>query len=280
MNSNSNRFCCNFAFLLISASVLLLELAQARLFSIMFWHHLSYMVITIALLGFGCAGTLVCIGWKYFSRHVEKLMVLSSSLFSLLTLLSFALITQLPLGTLKINLLNLFTIFLYYFLFFLPYLTAGFAVSLFLSAAVKQVNNLYCINMIGSGAGCLLMIILIGPLGGETTVMMSALLSSAAAMLFAVKQSKRIKASVAALTLIMLILTAIAPKILPVRPAPYKALSVYFENKEQFPEFKVEYSKWNPISRIDVVSAKQTLGSTHVLPLHEKNKNLLIDGHA
>lgn len=261
-------------------SVLLLELAQARVFSVMLWHHLSYMVITIALLGFGCAGSLVFVWWRRFSYDPQKSIIACCCLFSLFTLLSFFIVTRLPLGTLKLNLFNLSIIFLYYFLFFLPYLAAGFAVSLILSTAVQHVNRLYCINMIGSGVGCLLMIIIIGPLGGEATIMTSALLSSVAALLFAVRESGKIKCFITALSMIMIVLTGFAPKILPVQPAPFKALSVYLKNKAQFPGLKTEFSKWNPISRIDVISAEQTIGQTHVLPLDSKNKNLLVDGDA
>ena len=44
---------------LISTVVLALELVQMRVFSFMLWHHLAYVVITIALLGFGAAGSLL-----------------------------------------------------------------------------------------------------------------------------------------------------------------------------------------------------------------------------
>ncbi len=280
MNTKTNNICFGTGFFLLSVSVLLLELAQARVFSVMLWHHLSYMVITIALLGFGCAGTLVCVCWRRVSRNPQKTIMLCCCLFSLLTIISLAIVTRLPMGTLQFSLFNLSIIFLYYLLFFLPYLAAGCAVSLVLSTAVKRVNILYCINMIGSGAGCLLMIVLISPLGGEATIMASALLSSFAALLFAVRETWKTRSFLIICSIILTGLTCFAPRIFPVNPAPFKALSVYLNNKQQFPGFKVEFSKWNPISRIDVVSADSTTGQTHVLELHSRNKNLLVDGDA
>ncbi|HTF66246.1 MAG TPA: hypothetical protein VK638_26530, partial [Edaphobacter sp.] len=47
------------ALLLVSASVLSYQVILVRAFSIGQWHHFSYMVISIALLGFGASGTLL-----------------------------------------------------------------------------------------------------------------------------------------------------------------------------------------------------------------------------
>ena len=45
--------------LLVSASVLSYQVILVRAFSIGQWHHFAYMVISIALLGFGASGTLL-----------------------------------------------------------------------------------------------------------------------------------------------------------------------------------------------------------------------------
>jgi hypothetical protein len=38
-----------------------LEIALTRVFAIMMWHHLAYMVISVAMLGFGAAGSLLVV---------------------------------------------------------------------------------------------------------------------------------------------------------------------------------------------------------------------------
>jgi len=45
--------------LLVSAAVLLLQLVQTRIFSVMLWHHLTYLVVTFTLVGFAAGGTLL-----------------------------------------------------------------------------------------------------------------------------------------------------------------------------------------------------------------------------
>ena len=44
---------------LLSASTLAYEVLLMRLFSIIQWHHFAYMLISVALLGYGLGGALV-----------------------------------------------------------------------------------------------------------------------------------------------------------------------------------------------------------------------------
>ncbi|MCU7812665.1 MAG: hypothetical protein KZQ77_15770, partial [Candidatus Thiodiazotropha sp. (ex Notomyrtea botanica)] len=46
---------------LLSASALSYEILLMRIFSIIQWHHFAYMVIALALLGYGMSGTLLSI---------------------------------------------------------------------------------------------------------------------------------------------------------------------------------------------------------------------------
>ena len=42
---------------LISAAALAYEILLMRLLSIIHWHHFAYMIISVALLGYGASGT-------------------------------------------------------------------------------------------------------------------------------------------------------------------------------------------------------------------------------
>ena len=41
----------------VSAATLAVQVLQTRLFSVMLWHHLTYMVVTVTLLGFAASGS-------------------------------------------------------------------------------------------------------------------------------------------------------------------------------------------------------------------------------
>ncbi|WP_150744739.1 hypothetical protein, partial [Pseudomonas fluorescens] len=49
------------ALALLSASALGYEVLLLRLLSIIQWHHFAYMMISVALLGYGAAGTAVAL---------------------------------------------------------------------------------------------------------------------------------------------------------------------------------------------------------------------------
>ena len=44
---------------LTSSAALLLEVSLTRLFSVILWHHFAFMVVSMALLGYGASGSLL-----------------------------------------------------------------------------------------------------------------------------------------------------------------------------------------------------------------------------
>ena len=56
---------------LLSASLIAFQLALMQLISAVQWNHFAYMVISIALLGFGASGTLLTLTRKWFERYAD-----------------------------------------------------------------------------------------------------------------------------------------------------------------------------------------------------------------
>ncbi|HTQ80473.1 MAG TPA: hypothetical protein VMM92_10790, partial [Thermoanaerobaculia bacterium] len=44
---------------LVAMATLLFEVTLTRVFAVMMWHHFAYMIVSLALLGFGAAGSLL-----------------------------------------------------------------------------------------------------------------------------------------------------------------------------------------------------------------------------
>src|SRR5215207_10769869 len=58
--------------LLLSAATLALEITLTRVFAVAQWHHYAFMIVSVALLGFGASGTfLVLAGHRLASRSEE-----------------------------------------------------------------------------------------------------------------------------------------------------------------------------------------------------------------
>ena len=55
----------------ISAALITYEIILVRLFSIQYWHHFAYLIISTALLGFGTSGTFIVL----FKDTLKKLSI-------------------------------------------------------------------------------------------------------------------------------------------------------------------------------------------------------------
>ena len=85
-----------FAIALISAAALAYEILLIRLFSIIQWHHFAYMIISLALLGYGASGTFVALTKERLLRHFPVVYVTNLLLFGLSTVLCFLAALQVP----------------------------------------------------------------------------------------------------------------------------------------------------------------------------------------
>src|SRR5260221_14342828 len=70
------------AIALLSAAALAYEILLMRLFSIIQWHHFSYMMISVALLGYGAAGTFVALAGPVLLRRYPQVFATASTLFA------------------------------------------------------------------------------------------------------------------------------------------------------------------------------------------------------
>ena len=265
-----------FGMVLISTATLTLEILQMRLFSVMLWHHLAYMVITVTLLGFGAAGAYVAVwGTGKTDDEARHKAGWASLLAALTTVIGLGIATRIPLDTyMETNVLQYAYIFLYYAFLIVPYFFMGLAITVLLSRFTRDVHKLYFYNLLGSAIGCVLFLILLMTLGGEGGTMATiALMALAAAPLFTKKSL--VWVSLAA-TLVFALLIPLAPSVFPVMPAPTKALGEFYAKT---PDLKVVSTEWNPVARIDVVSAPSF---TKIMHYHEAavQRVFTIDGDA
>ena len=139
----------------ISASVLGLQLALMRTLSISRWHHFAYLVVGLALLGFGASGTWLAL---FSSRLLPRFFTWCRGLTLVLAVsvtLCFRLAEMLPLNLqyLLFSGEQLFYLFCYQALILLPFLFAGVLIGLTLIRYSSSVHLIYGANLLGSGVG-------------------------------------------------------------------------------------------------------------------------------
>ena len=79
---------------IISASALAYEVLLMRLFSIIQWHHFAYMIISLALLGYGVSGVVLALNHQRLLRNFSKIIVANMLLFGVSAPISFLLAQQ------------------------------------------------------------------------------------------------------------------------------------------------------------------------------------------
>ncbi|MGI6395541.1 MAG: hypothetical protein ACOX2F_12595 [bacterium] len=265
------------AVFLISFSTIALQILQTRIFSFTLWHHLAYMVITIALMGMAAAGTWLAVK----KRQVEKphrFLALCSTGFSITSLLSLAIAVRVPLDTfMPDKTLQLGYIFLYYLILIFPYFFAGAATAFVFSFISKKVNLYYMSNLAGSAIGGVAILPVMEKFGGEGAVFAVALMGAISAFLFSIPgKNKKLTLAFTSLFVLLAILFPFKEAILPAKAPSSKALGMGYSYD---PNQKIIHTQWDRVARIDVFENKHSQEFFNYFPQLE-NKIITIDGDA
>jgi len=262
---------------LISTGILALQILQTRIFSFTLWHHLAYMVITIALMGMAASGAWLSIRKKPYVKPYRFLSI-CALLFSVTTVLSLAVATRVPLDTYMADKATQFSyIFLYYMILILPYFFAGATISYIFKLIKEKINVYYLSNLAGSALGGVLIIPVMEHIGGEGAVLVVAFTGLASSLLFAFE--KRDYPFMGLVLIFVIIFSAAYPirtSVFPVTAPESKAIGM---GKKVDPQQKILYTKWDRVARIDVFENEKSKEFFNYYPELE-NKVITIDGDA
>ena len=141
----------------ISAAIIAYELLLMRLFSIIGWHHFAYMIISIALLGFGASGSALALMQARLLRHFNVIFAACAALFAASAVLSFAAAMRLPFNALAIvwDARQLLWLGLTYLLLILPFFFGATAIGLAFSRFSDEIGRVYAFDLVGAGLGAL-----------------------------------------------------------------------------------------------------------------------------
>lgn len=154
-----------FALTLISISIIAFQLVLIQIISFVQWYHFAYMIISIAMLGFGTAGTII-------SLFKDKLLTRANKILPLLMILSgltMPIVVYLSqINPIRFDTMLFFTgnyqierLLMNYILFIIPFLLGALAIGIIFTKNVSSIGKLYFSNLIGSGIGGVLILVLI-----------------------------------------------------------------------------------------------------------------------
>lgn len=234
---------------LVAASVLLFQLALTRIFAVVLWAHLAFMVISTALFGFGLSGVFLAL---------RPRPVLAKPRFAQLCLLAcismigvYLVITNVPfrMWAFAEDPMNFVYLGLWYLSLVVPFFFAGLLVAELLTTYSAQASRLYGVDLIGAAFGSFMLIPLITGFGGEGVAMWGALLMALAGVCLCVKGQTVIRGILVASILGFAYLIPNAAEVLPLK---------YHQNKRRYNEAitndKVLATRWSPLSKVDIAT--------------------------
>jgi len=257
---------------LLSAASLAFEINLSRIFSVAQFYHFAFMVVSMALLGYGASGTVLSL----FPRTKERLdawwLAGLGWAFAFTAVGAYALTVHVPFDSFRIahEWPQVGVLLMHYVALATPFFCSGTAVGFLLAVWPDRVNRIYTANLVGSATGCVLPIVASSWVGGEGVVLLSAALSVAAALAFQHQRSIRPRSAhplapaaayvsriVQGGLILVLILAALrTPSFLQIELSPYKSLSYLL----QYPDAELLFQRWNGFSRVDVVQSESIRG--------------------
>ncbi|HBE91638.1 MAG TPA: SAM-dependent methyltransferase [Gammaproteobacteria bacterium] len=211
---------------LISGAALAYEILLMRLFSIIQWHHFSYMIIGLALLGYGFSGTVISVFQRWLQAHFTFVYLACLLLFGLTSVTSFMLAQAIPFNAEMIlwdshQLVYLLLIFL---LLSLPFFFAATAICLAFMQYRGQVSRIYAWDLAGAGMGSLAVIGLLFAVFPQYALLVIAVLGLLAFLVASMElRLKQLKVTLVVLGAASMLL-ALAAANLDLQLSPYKGL--------------------------------------------------------
>ncbi len=218
-------------------ATLILELSLTRIFSVVFYYHLAFLAISIALFGLGAGGVFSYVvsarpgslytklGWLAIANSV----CVVGSLWFILS--RSANPSGLTLGAV-------------YCASAMPFFLAGTVVSLAISEAIERIDRAYFFDLAGAAAGCLLLIPFLEGFGGPNTLIAAGVLFAISAAIWFNQAEAFRRRAMAVLVALLLVGLMVA------NGRRGRVLDIRVAKGQVLPNEKLV--AWNGISRIGV----------------------------
>lgn len=143
---------------LLAAAALAYEILLTRLYAIIQWHHFAYMVISLALLGYGASGSFLALVGDRAKQRFSEFFAANAILFAVTVVASFLLAQQLPFNPLELawNPRQLLYLAGQYLLLAIPFFCVANCFGLAFMAYREQIGRIYAADLCGAGLGALL----------------------------------------------------------------------------------------------------------------------------
>jgi Spermine/spermidine synthase domain len=237
----------------LSGAALAYEILLIRLFAIIEWHHLAFLVISLALLGYGASGTLLALLRDRILKAFTITAACAAAAFGAMAVGSFLIVERMDFNSLEIiwSTRQLAKLFLLYLLFAVPFFCAATSIGLTLTRFGEQSPRVYRADLIGGGCGSAAITGLLFVTHPVTALQVVACAGFAAAALFLAHEPFLRRRAVVVMLAGIAAVTAARPLLLPIRVSQYKELSQAL----RIPAARVIEERSSPLALLSVVES-------------------------
>lgn len=241
---------------LLSASLLTYEISLMHLFAIIQYHHFAYMIISLALLGYGSSGTFLAIFQERLRGSYQGFYLGCVALFSATALISFLLAQAVPFNGLELfwDIRQTFYLGLLFLLLFLPFFFGAAAIGMTLAVYRQWVPVIYGADLLGAGTGSLLILLFLWQLMPDSLLIVISGMGLIAGAVALVELSVSRVGIKACGLLGLLFLLVFIGRNCPLQPTPYKPLQQHL----RIAGTQVVVERASPLGLLQVLESERT----------------------
>ena len=235
---------------LVALSSLALELILTRVFDTLLTRNLSYFIVTSAVFAIGLAGVYVSLRPLSPDRSILPLITRLAIALACVAALLVPAINHLPFNPDELFKTPVSQVAYFvgiYLMLIIPFFLAGYILIAVFSTYASKIQTLYFWDLLGAGIGCVAIVPFIPMIGPGGLTLCVAAVALIAAALFSQNAKLAVGCVVAAIVLVVI-------------PFAHMPKYIDFDNHQEKRGIvadkaagKLEYTKWDPISKIEVL---------------------------
>lgn len=232
----------------VTLATLMLEVLDTRLLSVLTWYHLSFLAVSVAMLGMAAGAVFVFVGGAWFSRD-RAVQLLPAAAIALAVSLPISHVANLVIpfpvvrggSVAEIAALGIATLMLT-----IPFVVSGIAVTIALTRTSERIGILYGADLLGAAAGCLAIIWLLELTDITSTAFATAAAAALGAWCFARHVGRPGRGSLALVIGLMALAALNAQAERPLGVIYPKSRGLWMDERS------LDYSAWNAHSNVIV----------------------------
>ncbi len=239
--------------LLVALATLMLELTLIRVFDVIWYSNMSYMVITLAMFCFGLAGVYVSLKPKLTQIDPRKFLSILSLIFGLCALIILPAFNILPFNfdlLYKEPVRGLFQFVVMYFFLALPFFFSGLVFTILFSRYSKRIQALYFWDLVGAALGCVGLIPFLPQIGPGGILFLVCGICLLASAIFTENKT----------WMKVMVVAAVVISSIPFFKDDYFEFKDHIQKRGVMAakaEGSLERSYWDPVSKIDVIDQER-----------------------